>query len=173
MTTCQVCHEHDAVVHLTEVIGDTVTTLHLCGKCAAERGVTADIDLTSHSPLGSFLAALGQGSLPVSTAAASREACAACGATLQDVRASGRLGCPLCWTTFERPLRDLVRRIHGATRHTGKWYDDPSQAEFSELRISAHTRVRLQEALRVAVADEAFELAAELRDQLRSISERG
>ena len=39
-------------------------------------------------------------------AAATAEACPECGATLQDFRASGRVGCPTCWTAFERPLRD-------------------------------------------------------------------
>lgn len=169
MTTCQACHERDAVVHLTEVSGEAISTVHLCGKCAAERGVTADISLTAHSPLGSFLAALGQGSLPLAATAAHRDVCASCGATLQDVRASGRLGCPLCWTTFERPLRDLVRRIHGAVRHTGKWYDDPALATAEDR--PAHTRVRLQEALREAVAEEAFERAAELRDELRGLED--
>lgn len=167
MSACQQCHEREAVVHLTEVSGDTVSTVHLCGRCAAERGVAVD-DPAELSPLGSFLATLGKGGASLAQAAASPDACPGCGATLADFRASGRTGCPACWSTFERPLRDLVRRLHGATRHVGRGYDDPALATDPARRI-AHQRAELREALRVAVAGEEFERAAELRDQLRAL----
>jgi protein arginine kinase activator len=72
--------------------------------------------------------------------------------------------------TFERPLRDLVRRLHGATRHTGQRYDDPALAS-DPARAVAHERAKLREALRQAIETEQFETAAELRDRLRSLEE--
>ncbi|HET7599249.1 MAG TPA: UvrB/UvrC motif-containing protein, partial [Gemmatimonadales bacterium] len=75
---------------------------------------------------------------------------------------TGRLGCPECYRSFEAPLRDLLRRLHGSTVHVGERYaerggeDDPRRRE-AELR----------EQLRLAVETENFELAAELRDRLR------
>ncbi|RDJ93841.1 hypothetical protein B4Q13_19115 [Lacticaseibacillus rhamnosus] len=36
---CEVCKEADAVIQLTVSSGSGVTQLHLCEKCAAERGV--------------------------------------------------------------------------------------------------------------------------------------
>lgn len=168
MTACQACHEREAVVHLTQVVDDEVRTVHLCGKCAAERGIATD-EAAAASPLGSFLAALGPGALPPA-AETSAGSCPECGATLADIRASGRLGCASCWVTFERPLRDLVRRLHGATRHTGEWYEDPAgDAGAVAGQRLAHERTRLREALREAIAAEAFEQAAELRDQLRNL----
>jgi len=62
MTSCQACHEREAVVHLTQVVDDQVTTVHLCGKCAAERGIATEAE-SGATPLGSFLAALGPASL--------------------------------------------------------------------------------------------------------------
>ena len=170
MTTCQQCHEREAVVHLTEIAGETVSTVHLCGKCAAERGLAGD-EAAGVNPLGSFLATLGKGGGFPASAATTGEACPGCGATLADFRASGRTGCPACWTAFERPLRDLVRRLHGATRHTGQRYDDPALAA-DPARAAAHERARLRDALRQAVEAEEFEVAAELRDRLRDLEEQ-
>ena len=36
---CDICKEADAVVQLTEIEGTGVRLLHLCERCAAERGV--------------------------------------------------------------------------------------------------------------------------------------
>ena len=170
MNTCQACHERDAVVRLTQIVGDDVTTVHLCSKCAAERGIETAAEVTQ-TPLGAFLAAMGKGGAPMAAAAATGDVCAECGATLQDFRASGRLGCASCWTNFERPLRDLLRRLHGATRHTGEGY----VRHGDELPGAPETRDRLRselrEQLRLAISAEQFERAAELRDQLRVVGE--
>jgi protein arginine kinase activator len=163
---CQGCHERDAVVRLTQIVGDEVTTVHLCSKCAAERGIETAADV-AQTPLGAFLAAMGKGGAPMAAAAAAGEACPECGATLQDFRASGRLGCADCWIAFERPLRDLLRRLHGATRHTGETYARRGNGELSAPERHQRTRAELREQLRLVVEAEQFERAAELRDQLR------
>ncbi len=167
MTTCQACQEREAVVHLTQVVGEQVTTIHLCGKCAAERGIATEGEAAA-TPLGSFLAALGPA--PAATESAA-EQCPECGATLADIRASGRLGCASCWSAFAGPLRDLVRRLHGASLHVGEQYRDPAEGPGSPERRVAHERIRLREALREAVETEAFEEAAQLRDQLRDLED--
>lgn len=132
--------------------------------------MVADVSaLPLATPLGAFLSALGPGAEP--SAAGTIETCPACGATLADIRASGRLGCATCWSVFDRHLRDLLRRLHGATRHAGAWYDDPAGADDDPARV-AHLRIRLREALREAVESEEFETAASLRDQLRALEER-
>ena len=40
---CDVCKERDAAVHLTTIEDNAVHQLHLCEKCAAERGVETRI----------------------------------------------------------------------------------------------------------------------------------
>jgi protein arginine kinase activator len=170
MNPCQECHERDAVVRLTQVVGDDVTTVHLCSKCAAERGIETAAEVVQ-TPLGAFLAAMDKGGAPMAAAAATGEACPECGATLHDFRASGRLGCAQCWITFERPLRDLVRRLHGATRHTGEGYSRPADEALTVPEQRQQVRAELREQLRLAIDTEQFERAAELRDQLRVAEE--
>lgn len=160
-------------MHFTQLVDDVVTTVHLCSRCAAEQGVAQDASPVT-TPLGSFLAALGP-LVPepdLSETGLAATGCPECGATLADIRASGRLGCATCWTTFDRPLRDLIRRLHGSTRHLGEWYQDPASSEAtSSSHRQAHERTRLREALREAIAAEAFETAAQLRDDLRALEE--
>jgi len=51
---CDSCHERDAVVHLTTIENNAVHQLHLCERCAAERGVETTVATPKH-PLGEFL----------------------------------------------------------------------------------------------------------------------
>lgn len=159
---CDQCHEREAVIHLTQIVNDQVSTLHLCERCAAEKGVESPGGVTK-TPLGTFLAAMGKegGKAPVVLSDFDR--CGRCGATLQDFRETGRLGCPECYTRFEGPLRELLRRLHGSTHHVGERYVAPG----AEPEDPARQEAELREQLRLAVASENFELAAELRDRLR------
>src|SRR4051812_22484087 len=159
---CEQCHEREAVIHLTQIVNEQVTTLHLCERCAAEKGVESP-GSQPKTPLGTFLAAMGQ-ELPEQTPAPrTGDNCARCGGSLQDFRESGRLGCPDCYRSFEVPLRDLLRRLHGSTHHMGDRYADKEPAAPAGRPQAAE----LREQLRVAVETENFELAAEIRDRLR------
>ena len=90
--------------------------------------------------------------------------CPRCGGSLQDFRESGRLGCPDCYRSFEVPLRDLLRRLHGSTHHMGERYAERGASASDGER---QRTTELREQLRLAVETENFELAAELRDRLR------
>lgn len=157
---CDACGERDAVVHLTQIEDAEVTTVHLCERCAAERGV--EPPAAGKTPLGSFLAAMGTAP---DTAAELVEQCPVCGATLATFRETGRLGCAECWNTFEGPLRELVRRLHGSTVHVGERYVSSGDTSAAPDRLEEELRERLK----VAIETENFELAAELRDRLRVI----
>ncbi|MEP6573117.1 MAG: UvrB/UvrC motif-containing protein [Gemmatimonadota bacterium] len=161
---CHQCKDREAVVHLTQIANDQVVTIHLCERCAAEKGVEGGGTLAK-TPVGNFLASLGKDVAVESLVARPGEsaACTHCGATLNDFRESGRLGCAECYSNFEGSLRDLLRRLHGSSRHLGERYDPPGSS-VSETKIS-HTQLRDQ--LRLAIETQNFELAAELRDRLR------
>jgi protein arginine kinase activator len=160
--SCDQCHEREAVIHLTQIVNEQVTTLHLCERCAAEKGVESPGGVAK-TPLGSFLAAMGKNLPETEPVAQAGDTCPRCGASLQDFRESGRLGCPECYRAFEVPLRELLRRLHGSTHHVGERYAEQEGAA-PEGRQRA---TELREQLRLAVETENFELAAELRDRLR------
>ena len=158
---CDQCHEQDAVLNLTQIVENAVTQLHLCEKCAAARGIETTVSMPKH-PLGDFLQAVQQQALEVPGDAVR---CAYCGTSLRDFRASGRLGCAQCYGAFEQSLRDLLRRVHGSAKHVGRRYDVPNPTLLERDASLGELRERLQQAIR----SEAFETAAALRDQIRTL----
>jgi protein arginine kinase activator len=164
--SCEQCHEREAVIHLTQIVNEQVTTLHLCERCAADKGVESP-GSQPKTPLGTFLAAMGQELPNQVPAPRTGDNCPRCGGSLQDFRESGRLGCPDCYRSFEVPLRDLLRRLHGSTQHVGERYADAEKERALPAMQARPQAAELREQLRLAVETENFELAAELRDRLR------
>lgn len=160
---CEQCGSRPAAIHLTQIVDNQVTQLHLCEVCAEEKGIQTGASLAK-LPLAGFLASVGKGAAAALAPSRDDRRCGFCGATLQDFRDTGRLGCPHCYETFETHLRDLLRRIHGSSQHVGEVYLSPAapQAVDAARRLS-----QLREQLRRAIEAENFELAAELRDQIR------
>ncbi|MEP6992590.1 MAG: UvrB/UvrC motif-containing protein [bacterium] len=156
---CDNCHERDAVVNLTTIENNSVRQLHLCEQCAAERGVETTVAAPKH-PLGEFLQAVQQQTVPASTEAGK---CAFCGLTMKDFRDTGRMGCARCYTTFEASMRELLRRVQGGSRHTGQNYRLPREEVFEKAGVLGE----LRDKLRRAIEQEQFETAAELRDRIR------
>ncbi len=163
MKRCSACGERDSVVELSHVEDGEVKQVSLCAKCAAEKGIQTSLS-PADTPLGSLLAALsGEGmTLPASTPEAT---CPQCGATLDDFRQTGRLGCEICYQAFVEPLRELLRRLHGSTTHTGKSHEPPGSPSAPPADAARVLRQRLTK----AIAAEQFELAAELRDRLKGL----
>ncbi len=161
---CDLCGSSQAVVHLTQVVDNQMTTLHLCQRCAGEKGLHAS-GPTGNVPLADFLAKLGGEEAKSEGEPRADSSCPFCGLSSANFREMGRLGCPQCYSTFEVHLRGLLRRIHGSTQHVGKIYlpPDPSTTE-KEKRLKA-----LRQKLHRAVSLEDFERAAELRDQIRTL----
>jgi len=158
---CEHCKERDAVVNLTKIKDNAVTHQHLCERCAAEQGVETTVAQQPTPALTDFLQAVNQ---QASAAPGDQAACHFCGATARDFRQSGRVGCARCYGAFERSLRELLRRLHGGARHTGKRYAPPAPEVVEEAGQLGQLRDRLQR----AIDAEQFELAAELRDRLRA-----
>jgi protein arginine kinase activator len=179
---CENCREREAVIHLTQIVNNSVTTMHLCEPCAAEKGVETGTSVAKF-PLGDFLATLGKGGASEASETGLDLPCPGCGATLRDFRQTGRLGCAVCYQSFEVHLRDLLRRLHGSTRHEGETYGQPDtgapghrgteKAGDRGTGAPGHRTEleQLRETLRLAVEAEDFEAAAELRDRIRVLEQ--
>jgi protein arginine kinase activator len=159
---CDNCGSTEAVVHLTQIVNNQMSTHRLCEKCAAEKGLESTAEPVNF-PLTDFLAQMG--SETVSGSDASSTSCSFCGLTFADFRETGRLGCPHCYETYAPHLQKLLRRVHGGTQHVGKIYlpPDPTSSEL-ERRLDG-----LRRKLQRAVESEDFERAAELRDEIRTL----
>lgn len=164
---CDECGERDVVVRVTHVVEGEAREVRLCERCAAEKGIQTTASVTQ-TPLGGFLNALWKTADPVASEPGVAGRCPGCGATFADFRESGRLGCADCYLSFEAALRILIRRYHGSTHHHGRRHI----AAGVEAAVPQDDLVAgLREQLRLAVSAENFELAAELRDRLKGLTE--
>ncbi len=161
---CENCGEVEAVIHLTQIESNEMTTCHLCEQCAAAKGLETQAVSTGTFPLQQFLAQMGD-PMAVQPESAVDEKCGFCGLTFRGFREAGRLGCPHCYTAFEGHLRGLLSRIHNSTQHVGKVYlpPDPTASQM-ERRMEG-----LRGQLRRAVEAEDFERAAAIRDEIRTL----
>lgn len=162
---CCVCQEREAKVHLTTIVGDKMQKLDLCEECSKKKGVS---DSTGFA-LADLLLGLGASQEMEQVAAAEgRELkCPHCGFTQADFKKAGRFGCPDCYRTFSEALEGLLKTMHKGTRHIGKVPEALRQTQDLKERLK-----QLQKRLAKAIQDENFELAAQLRDEIKQITAR-
>jgi len=145
-------------VHLTDIVNNQKRELHLCQACAEEKQLIAQQELNLPEILQNLI---GQ-HLGPQMDELSRLSCPICGIKYMEFRSQGRLGCPHDYTVFRTGLGPLLHRIHRSARHVGK---APQQGPSSAERLLEFAQLRRQ--LQSAVAAEAYEEAARLRDLLR------
>ena len=161
---CELCKQSQATVHLTEIINDQMTELHLCEACANQKGAQVE----SHFGLADLLSGLADFSKTQEPEEVSTKACPACGMTYDDFRKVGRLGCAECYPTFKRSLGSLLKRIHGSPIHIGK---SPMRL-VKPAKVAKSELLDLKRKLERAIEEEAFEEAAKLRDQIRRLEQQ-
>lgn len=163
---CQNCKRNDATTHIRRVVGGETAEGHFCAECAAQLGY-GDMfsgSFSLSSLLGSFLS---DGQPASSGAIATVKRCPRCGSSFHDIVHSGTPGCSECYRTFYDRLIPLLQRIHGKTHHSGKI---ASEQESDSARVKLDS---LRDALKGAIADERFEEAARLRDQIKTLESEG
>ena len=90
--------------------------------------------------------------------------CPVCGLTLREFSKGGKFGCGACYQAFSRQVPSLLQGIHGHTRHTGKI---PKRSG-KKLRVKTKLE-ELKAQMNQAVAEQNFELAAKLRDEIKGL----
>lgn len=155
---CDICHKNIATVHLTEIVNDKVAEMHICQACAK----TKPEGFTQQPNISDFLGGLVNADKVKKEEQAPK--CPACGFNYNDFKKNGRLGCGQCYVTFRKQLLPLFKKIHGATRHTGKIPLDVKQSVSSEEKIK-----ELNKQLERAIQLEEYEDAAKIRDKIKEL----
>ena len=154
--TCDVCKNNPATVFLTQIVDGKMQKVNLCESCSKDKGVT--------DPTGFALAdlLLGLGAAQEIEKGSAVTKCPNCGFSQADFKKTGRLGCAQCYDTFSEGLGSLIKQMHKGVEHVGKV---PQRAVRSLARQSELKE--LHRNLRKAVAEENYESAAQIRDQIR------
>jgi len=90
--------------------------------------------------------------------------CRGCGLPFATYRESLFLGCAECYDSFGEHLLGDLRKLHGSTRHRGR-VPKRFQSRITILQDIHQIRKQMEE----AIQQENFELAAQLRDKIKSL----
>ena len=161
---CDLCNKK-ATVHLTEIVDDQMSEMHLCEECAREKSVQMEQQF-GLSDLLAGLTDFGKQTKPAETVSLK---CGRCNMNYDDFRKFGRLGCSECYDAFKSHLATLLKKIHGSNQHLGKAPAMIPKAQKKKIEDLQDLKVELMQAIQL----EDFEKAAKLRDKIRDIEKKG
>lgn len=162
---CDECKERPAKVFITQIINQQKYEQRLCEECA-KRKSEGEAAFAQPLSVQDFLKGLFQHALPAQPFA-TETACPQCGMTYSDFERQGKFGCRTCYATFAARIEPMLRRIHGASQHNGKL---PRRAG---SRQALYQRIQhLRQTLERCVAQEEYEQAAALRDEIRGLEQQ-
>jgi protein arginine kinase activator len=174
MKKCQFCGK-PATVHFTQIIDNEMQNIDLCDECAAKHGLLEQ----NGSPL-SMLMALGEamfGSMQQNSTA-NGLICSSCGCTPAVFKETGRLGCENCYVDLKLLVEKIIENSQKGTYHVGKQPSShsgdveipgASQPHDTHQSSPARNADDLKLELERAIAEERYEDAAILRDEIKNI----
>jgi protein arginine kinase activator len=160
---CDICKKNVATVHLTQMVEGKTKKVDLCETCSKEKGVD---DPTGFS-LADLLLGLGAAQEIAQSSVGGELRCPSCGFTQADFKKAGRLGCAECYLAFGEGLESLLKTMHKGVKHVGKVPMALRRSQDLSDRLKT-----LQKKLEKAVADEDFESAVHLRDEINQVKSR-
>lgn len=170
---CEHCNKKEAVIHLSEIIQDVRSDVHLCEDCAKKIGINSKESDFSFS-LQNMLSFI---ELDDSVSAEEEHGavCRVCGTDFAKYAKLGKVGCPDCYVFLEKSLSGVISGYHGDKTNIGKtprnW--QASTENWTQMPLSENIEktdelsfAKMREALTQAVAEERYEDAAVLRDKI-------
>ncbi|WP_409296438.1 UvrB/UvrC motif-containing protein [Peribacillus sp. SCS-26] len=168
---CQECNERPATLHFTKVVNGEKSEVHLCERCAYEKGEMSLFNGSAGFSINDLLGGLLNGANAFTQSSHNPVAhkeelrCPKCHMVYQQFVEIGRFGCAECYSTFRNHLGPVLRRLHsGNLVHTGKIPKKAGGNMKLKKRIE-ELKARLQE----LIQQEEFEDAAGIRDEIRAL----
>ncbi|MBP0979424.1 MAG: UvrB/UvrC motif-containing protein [Oscillospiraceae bacterium] len=155
---CDKCKKNIASNFYTQNINGKTYRYYLCDECAKS---LTNINFFLDDLLGSLLSS-GNSFSKINNNINNNIICPKCGASLDDIRKNGKVGCDVCYNKFREQLLPSIKKIHANTKHTGKIPSSFSSSSLSKISD-------LKSALEIAIKKQEFELAAKLRDQINDL----
>ena len=187
-TLCQISKTRPATIHLTAIdVDGQAVELHISQYAARRLGLDLHNDPPGPKRIRELIA-LGEAALDQSPhdsdvqisqapslttpTGATTLSCPECGLTYSAFTDNNRFGCANCYTAFSEHLGKALEDIHGARVHIGR-VPGANAPDPDNRAVRAARLARLRHRLEQAVADERYEEAATLRDQIQQEDESG
>lgn len=174
---CQNCGDHDANVRYTQIINGVKKEMFLCEKCSQELGI-GNMDFSMPINLSSFLGEFleQEASLLPSFATPRQLKCDTCNMSYDEFIQTGRFGCEDCFDVFSDRIDSILRNIQGGNRHLGRIgkVSNTSKDKEIEKRQDVNSKEnskieQLKQNMKEAIAEERYEDAAKIRDEIKKI----
>lgn len=179
---CEICHKAEAKTAITAKVDGVEKELYVCATCAA----AAKAGKTKHTPRHKpgkpdvtiingadkepppYVEELVKATLGFMKEVAEAEenekrVCPICKAKWDKIKESGHLGCPACWKTFARQIREEFLHGEWGAAHNGR------APAVETLPDATAARTVLERDLKKAIAREDYRRAAELKRQLDAL----
>ncbi|GBD94379.1 UvrB/uvrC motif protein [bacterium BMS3Abin05] len=158
---CQKCLKKQATVKIAQIISGKQKEIYLCEECALSMGF--DNAMKQLPKLfNNLMLDVSEKDLAITERHPSIMKCPSCGATWDEFKRTGLLGCDKCYDVFHDQIVKVLKQIHGNARHIGS-------RPVSQRKPIIQNLSKLKEALKKSIANEEFEKAARLRDQIREL----
>lgn len=178
---CDKCGQNYANVKYTQIINGNRKEMFLCRECSKELGIDKfNIPIDFSSFLSDFFIGFEEENNIPQLLKSKELKCNRCNLTFEDFVNTGRFGCKECYSNFEEKIDPLLRSIQGANRHIGRigkieseekekmenWEDEKEKIK-DTMKLGEIYELRRQ--LKVAIKEEKYEEAANLRDRIKEI----
>lgn len=160
MKMCDNCKQRPAILNIKQKDNNTVKELFICSECAKKM----NISIVSAINMDNFISHM----MPYENdELEERKKCKKCGATIADLKKTGRVGCGECYKVFAKPLETVINKLHGNNRHlVNKNVKNIKNPE--ELKENSKTAA-LKRELKQAIEKEEYEQAAIIRDKIKDM----
>ena len=165
---CEICHEREAVIHISKGSVLPHKEQSVCEQCA-NQSMDINYNQTDNPFDIQTLLKMLAGNSQRGQAETEKYVCPTCDSTLQSIVKNGLFGCSHCYEYFERYVPEIVTRVQlNQQRHVGKI---PTQAH-DTLKLKRDIET-LERTLQEKVNAQAFEEAAVIRDQIQVLKDGG
>ena len=163
---CEHCKQRHASVTITQVQNGTKLERHYCDVCAPQfhpfHFETQEEPISLHQLMSTLFG------MPTKKAAQKESvkktsSCPSCGFTYRQFLKVGKFGCPTCYETFRSQLPEVLQRIQADVKHVG-YKQQNNEALILQEKIES-----LRQLMRLAISEERFEEAAQIRDEIRTL----
>ena len=168
---CDNCKKREATVRYEENINGDKRKVNLCNTCSQKLG------LFNTNFMDNMLMSFFDEPLSIGYEKVKEEKSQKCGYTFSDYANTGLLGCPECYSTFELNLEPILRKLHGKSYHIKEENIKVNKENMKNKEVKDNRKVseveKLKQELNIAISKEEYEKAAEIRDKIKDLKERG
>ncbi len=178
---CQRCNKNEANVKYTEIVNGEKKEMMLCEECSHKLGLD-NINFNMPIDFSSFLGGILEDDdynspefMPLFQNIKELK-CDNCNMTYDEFINQGKFGCEKCYDVFSSKIDSIIKRLHGSNKYLGRkalgstLKNEEIKESKSESREKIDTKGnkldKLQKDLKKAIAEERYEDAAKIRDEI-------